>query len=199
MKKKYALSIVVTSTLGIIFILINTLFFEEKTNQFLSALALFKYFTIQSNLIVTIYFYLYVFTSLKEKNIFNKMLGGVVIYISITFLVFLLFLEPIYSPEGFALAGSILNHYISPLLVMIFVYKFRDDYSFEMANIKIWIIYPLVYFAFLVINGVITNNYLYPFFQVSEVGVIGIIVSAVGIVVLFLIMSFTIVKIVSKK
>jgi hypothetical protein len=199
MKNRYALLIVVSSVLGITFVLTNTIFIEEGSNRLLNGIALFKFFTLQSNLIVMTYFSLYVFSKLKSNRVFNKLFGGVVIYISITFLVFLIFLEPLYSPKGFALAGSLLNHYITPLFVLDFLYEFRDDYSFNLINIKVWIIYPIIYLVFLFTYGLITNDFIYPFFQVSEVGVIGIIASVIGMVILFIVMSFSLVKIVSKK
>ncbi len=199
MKNKYAILIVATSTLGIISILINSIIIGEESNQLLNVLVIFKYFTVQSNLVVLIYFSLLLFTNLKNNKGFNKLFGGVVIYITITFLVFLLFLEPIYSPKGFALSGSILNHYITPLLVLGFLYKFKEDYTFNFSNTKIWIIYPIIYLMYLFIHGVKTHDYIYPFFEVSEVGVVRIMASVLGMIMLFVLMSFSLVKIVSKK
>lgn len=199
MKNRYALFIACSSFLGITLIWTNTIFIAEGSNRFLNGLALFKFFTVQSNLIVMIYFLLYLFSSLKSKKFFNELFGGVVIYISTTFLVFLIFLEPLYNPEGFALAGSILNHYVTPILVLGFLYKFKNDYTFKFTSTKLWIIYPVIYLVFLFTYGLLTKNYIYPFFQISEVGFLGIITSLLGMVILFMFMSFSLVKIVSKK
>ena len=199
MKNKYALTIVFAASLGILFVITNTVFFNEEENPIISGLGLFKYFTLQSNLIVAIYFSMYLRGNYKENLLFNRLLGGVVVYISITFIVFLTLLEPIYSPKGFALVGSIFNHYVTPILVMGFLYKFRNDYSFKYSDTKVWISYPLIYLAFLLVNGLITNDYLYPFFNVNKIGVIGSILSVVVITIMFVLMSFSLVKIVSKK
>ena len=199
MRNKFALTIVLASTLGIIFTLTNTVFLVEDTNRIVNGLELFKYFTLQSNLIVALYFLLYLISNFKENKVFKKMFGGVVIYISVTFIVFLIFLEPIYSPKGFALAGSILNHYVTPIFVLGFLYHFKSDYSFEIKEAKLWVVYPIIYLGFLLTYGLLTNDYLYPFFHVTEVGVIGVIIALIGITLLFFIMSFSLVKIVSKK
>jgi len=127
------------------------------------------------------------------------MIGGIVIYISITFLIFLIFLEPRYSSKGFALAGSILNHHVTPFSSIYFLYKFRSDYTFNYSFIKAWIMYSIIYLFFLLIYGLITDDYIYPFFQVSLVGVFGMFFSIVGLVMMFIAMLFSWVKIVSKK
>jgi hypothetical protein len=199
MKNRFALLIVVSSALGLSFVLINTMFIEEVSNRLLNGLALFKFFTIQSNLIVMMYFIMYLTSNFKNNETFKKVFGGVVIYITITFIVFLIFLEPIYNPKGFALVGSLFNHYITPLLVLGFLFKFKDDYTFSFSDTKTWIVYPIIYLLFLFSYGLITNNFIYPFFQVNEVGIIGIIASILVLVILFVLMSFSLVKIVSKK
>ncbi len=198
MRKRHAKLIVFTSSLGILFIIINTLIVLENSNPVIGVLELFKYFTVQSNLIVLIYFSLYIFSDLKELTVFNKMFGGVVIYITMTFLVFFVLLQPIYSPKGLALIGSIFNHYITSLLVIGFLWKFREDYKFSIKHIKKWIVYPLIYLIFLFAIGLITGDFIYPFLQVGEVGITLVLALVVGIVILFLIMSFCLVKIVSK-
>lgn len=199
MKNKYAFVIIIVSILGLMFSFINTVFFVDEANPFLRGIELFKYFTIQSNLIVALYFSLFLLSKYKDSETFTKMIGGVVIYITITFLVFASLLEPTYSPKGFALIGSIFNHYLTPLLVIGFMYLFRKDYKFQREDLLLWIIYPILYTIFLVIIGQVTNDYIYPFFQVNNIGVIGLILSMIGMIILYLIMSFTLVKIVSKK
>ncbi len=199
MRKRLAILIVFTSTLGITFQIFNTVFLIEETTGIIKGLDLFKYFTLQSNLIVAIYFAIYLIGNYKNKKFFNKMIGGVTTYISITFVVFFIILEPIFSPEGLSLAGSILNHYVTPILVLGFLYEFRIDYTLKNKDIKIWIIYPIIYLCFLIVHGLFTKDYLYPFFYVNEVGVAGLIISMFSLVILFFILSFSIVKIVSKK
>ena len=199
MKQKFAFIIVIISALGIDFTLIQYMFFETGSFRILEALEMFKYFTLQSNLIVTIYFLMFLVSKYRDKKMFSNLFGGVVVYISITSFVFILFIERLVSPTGFGFFGSVLNHYITPVLVMTFLYKYKDDYNFSFSNIRIWIIYPVSYLLILVIIGAFTNNYLYPFFQVEDVGVLGLLISLFGIIILFTILSFSLVKIVSKK
>jgi hypothetical protein len=199
LKRGWALAIVTVGTIGILAHIIQDAFIEFPDAP-LRSVSIFKYFTIQSNLIAIIYFWLYFSLQLHYKNrIFQRLIGMVVVCITITFLVFLFFLEPTYDPVGLDLLGSILLHYINPVLVVGFVLYYRKDYDVQYDDIILWLSYPLLYILFLVILGVITNDYLYPFFQVSEVGVIGFLAAFGGIVVLYLLLSSIFVKIVSRK
>lgn len=199
MKEKLVILIIFGSALGIDSILIQYIFFEESSTPILHALEMFKYFTLQTNMIVFIYFVLIYLGTFKKNILFNKLLGGVVVYIAITFLVFSIFLEPNVNSQGFGFLGSLLNHYITPILVIGFISRYKDEYLFKFEDIKIWVIYPLIYLVILVVLGLTTGDYLYPFFQVEEVGILGLVLSIVSILVLFLILSFVLVKIVSKK
>jgi len=41
----------------------------------------------------------------------------------------------------------------------------------------LWITYPLMYLLFADIHGFVTDDFLYPFFQVSEIGILGLFLS----------------------
>jgi hypothetical protein len=62
-----------------------------------------------------------------------------------------------------------------------------------------WITYPLIYIVFVVIYGFITDDFLYPFFQVSEIGILGLAISILLLIGLFNGLCFLLVKIVSKE
>ena len=198
MKKKAQIFISILAFLGISFTLTEVMFLSNPSHPLLEGMDMFRYFTIQSNFIVGGYFLLAALHPIKNNPSFQKILGGVMIYITITFFVYMILLEPIYSPQGLQLVGSILCHYITPILVIAYTMFYKNDYHFVNKDIKLWIIYPLVYLLFLLLHGLITNDYIYPFFQVSNVGVIGLIIVVLFMVVFFLIMSFLLVKILSK-
>lgn len=196
LKKSLIKLIVVISFFGIFFDMAEPI---VRSGDIIESLKYFRYFTLQSNFIVFLYF-LILMVSKKTRSIkFQNYFGAVLIYITITMSVFIIFLEPVYNPEGFRIFGSIFAHYITPSLVIIYFFKERNTYNFKMKDIITWIIYPILYVIYIVIHGSSTGDYLYPFFQVETVGILGLIISITAITVLFLIMSFLLVKIVSKR
>ncbi|MCK5731933.1 MAG: Pr6Pr family membrane protein, partial [Tenericutes bacterium] len=162
MKNKLSIIICICSITGVILQFISSTL-DNSTFPMTSAISIFRYFTIQTNVIVGLYFLIYLFAKKSKKLQLQKHFGGVVIYITMTFLGYVIFLEKLWNPVGLALVGNILNHYIVPLSTIAFLVIFRKDFSFKFIDTKKWIVYPIVYLIFLVINGMITSDYLYPF------------------------------------
>ena len=198
MKKYLAASIVVVITIGLLINIVVESMTVDPVNV-LKGFGLFRYYTLQSNLIVGIYFASYLVGKWNKVELFSRFIGGVVIYVTVTFIVFALFIQPTYHPTGWNAVANILLHYLSPVLTILFISLYRKEYFFKRNDVVNWIIYPVLYLVFLVIYGSITNDYLYPFFQVENVGVIGLVIAIVLLVIFFIFLSFIFMKIVSNK
>lgn len=169
MKRKFALIIAVLGTLGILFTLIYHMF-DNPSTPLASGLEIFRYFTILSNLIVAIYFWLLFSLNLDKNSLFKKLLGGVAVYITITGVVFALFLQADFQQFGLDKVGSIISHYIIPILTVGFLLFFREDYNFSFKDIIKWSIFPIGYIIFLLIRGSVTSDYIYPFLELDSLG-----------------------------
>lgn len=197
MKVRLKVIISILAYVGIVITVLNNSFSEGfKIGE---GLNMFRYFTIQSNLIVGSYFSMSLINSVKDNKLFKKMLGGVTVYITITCLVFVVFLEARYEHTGIGHLSNLIVHYIVPVLTIVFLTIYRRDYSFEAKDIGKWVVYPLSYIVFVQIFGRVTGDYIYPFFEVDNIGVIGLIKSVVLLVLFFMFLSFLTMKIVSKK
>ena len=199
MKRRWMLLIIIIGSVGIISDFIYDEFYRNPDVLF-SSLRLFKYFTIQSNLIVIAYFLgLYVFKLDQKSDTYKHYIASVVICIFITFSMFAIFLESIHDPDGLGLLGSISLHYVVPILAISYLLYYRDEFEFKYSHIKKWPIYPFFYLTFAIIHGTITSDYLYPFLDINSIGIFGLLVTIVSLIGVFLLLSFLIVKIVSKK
>ncbi len=188
MKRKIALMIVILGSIGVLSTMIGSAL-DNPSTPLISALSTLRYFTIQSNLIVIIYFWLLFSLKLDKHKKFNDLLGGVTVYISITFMVFAIMLARTWSPDGISQLGNILNHYVVPLLTIGFLIWFRKLYNFQFRNIKYWIIYPILYVTFVLIHGAFTQDYLYPFFEIDVIGIDYFLLAFLSIVTLFFVLS----------
>lgn len=113
--------------------------------------------------------------------------------------IFIIFIQSVFHQTWFGFIGNLFVHYITPALVIGYFLYERRNCNFKMSDIKLWLIYPLSYMAFIIIFGSFTGDFLYPFFQVSTVGLIGISIAMVLLIILFLLLSFLVVKMVSKE
>lgn len=201
-KKYFALGIAISGTIGLLIVFLNTYFNpnpELSTSAFAQSVGLLKYFTMQSNILVVTYFWILFSLGLDKNESFNRLLGGVVVSITITFIVFAIMLQGTYQPVGWFKVSNLFNHYITPILAISFLLTFRNEYNFTLKDTRIWIIFPALYLVFMLIYGSITSDYLYPFFQIDEIGILMFLIAVVGLVLFFFILSILFMKIVSQK
>ena len=196
MKKRLMIAITISAFLGILLDTIEHVFVDPS---FALTIKLYLYFTIQTNIIVFVYFLLMLLDNKRDHGLYRSMFGGVLIYIFITMSVFIIFIQGVFHPTGVAFFGNLFVHYITPTLVIVYFFYERKNYTFELSNIKQWMIYPLSYIAFIIVYGSFTGDFLYPFFQVGTVGLIGISISIALLIAFFILLSFLVVKMVSKE
>lgn len=190
MKRKIALLIATLGSIGVLSTMIGSAL-DNPLTPFGSALGTLRYFTIQSNIIVIVYFWLLFLLKFDKHKKFNDSFGGVTVYISITFIVFAIMLARTWNPSGISQVGNILNHYVVPLLTLGYLIWFRKSYNFRLSNIKSWIIYPILYVIFVLIHGAFTQDYLYPFFEIDTIKIGYFLLAFLGIVTLFFILSIS--------
>ncbi len=198
MKRTISACIALIALIGVI---ATTIGFAQDsgTTSFATAVYPLKYFTIQSNILVAIYFILSLFPKFEKSVKFRSWFGAVVVYISITFLVFVTMLQAIWHPTGFGLVGSILNHYLTPLSTIAVFVIYRRDYSFSKQNVKSWLIYPIIYMVFLLVHGFVTGDFIYPFFDINTIGIFDFLLIYLLIMTLFFILSFGSIYLTKKK
>ncbi len=138
----------------------------------------FKAFTMQTNLIVTIWFTLAIIWHNKPESldkIMGPLKGAFTMYITITFVVFAILLSPFYQPTGFAAFSNLVLHYITPIAFIIDWVLTETKVRYKWNYLLYWIIYPLCYIIFAVIHGTITSNYLYYFLDINALGILGFV------------------------
>lgn len=138
------------------------------------------YFTVQSNLLLGLYFIL---TSVFPRLRNNKITHSIALYMIIVGVIFILvldegFLDKIYFNLGnkkisdivhyFSMINSIITHYLMPFIAFL-DYIVLNDMRDEKLNFS-FLIYPSIYFLVSTIFGSITGNYVYPFFNPNFIG-----------------------------
>ena len=148
-------------------------------------------FTIQSNIFIWLWCLLALLweNSPRYKLLIGYVKASLTQYITITFLVFSVFMEARWNPEGIGWWTSLFNHYLLPWAFI------SDFFIAERTHLKwIWPIkslsYPLLYLLIVYFYGQLTGYYPYSFFNPSEQGtglIIGLIIS---LAVLFSLVGF---------
>ncbi|MHA2048933.1 MAG: Pr6Pr family membrane protein [Promethearchaeota archaeon] len=139
----------------------------------------FKSFTMQTNLMVTIWLTLAIIWHNKPdtlEKIMGPLKGAFTLYISITFLFFAVLLSWMYQPTGFAAFTNLILHYITPIAFIIDWVLTENEKRYKWKYLLYWIIYPIGYLVFAFIHGTFTGNYLYYFLDASVFGILILVV-----------------------
>lgn len=165
---------------------------NETTVRFLS------FYTILTNSLVAIYFTATLFRQKKENLSYlykPGILTAVTVYITIVGLVYQILLRHIWAPTGMQMIVDEFLHTLIPLFVIIFWYLYEDKSQVSYKQIPRWLIYPLLYLAFILIRGYFSGFYPYPFIDVGKLGLPKVLINGAGLMVFFLGISALFIKI----
>lgn len=146
----------------------------------------FSFFTILTNTLVAVYFTLQLFSKKEPKS---GSLTAVTLYITIVGLVYQIVLRPIWNPEGMQMIVDELLHSIVPVCVLIYWMLFANKRAIKWNQIPKWLIYPLIYFVFILVRGNFSNFYPYPFVNVDELGMSTVLVNSVILMIVFIVIA----------
>ncbi|MFW9972226.1 MAG: Pr6Pr family membrane protein [Candidatus Odinarchaeota archaeon] len=133
----------------------------------------FRYYTMQTNLMVSIWFTLAIIRYNKKdslEKIMGPLKGAFTLYITTTFVFFAILLQIFYQPTGWSAFSNIILHYITPIAFIgdwIFTEK---TMRYKWKYLLYWMVYPLAYLIFALIHGIFTGDYLYPFLNINALG-----------------------------
>lgn len=141
----------------------------------------YKYFTNQSNLLVLIVFVLIYFNYDKLKQ-FKIISFITLISMSITGVVFHLLLpDSVGSSDGIISSlfdlnnwHNLLTHTINPIYYVLFYFIFIID-DLKIKDFWLGMIHPIIYFTIILVLSPLTKFYPYPFLDVSQNGLVGVL------------------------
>ncbi len=167
------------------FVLISLPITNMSLNYFIS----YKYYTMQTNLMVSIWWILAIVWYDKPdklKKISGILKGALTLYITVTFLIFALLLSWMYQPTGYAAFTNLVLHFITPIAFIIDWILTEKEIEYQWKHLAYYVSYPIGYLIFAVIHGTFTGDYLYYFFDINALGIIGFIGFVSFLVVFFL-------------
>lgn len=183
-----------------VLMMLNTKVAEVET-----LIRFFSYFTVLSNTLVAAYFTAIFLKNPSKPPAFYQYPGfltAVTLYITVVGLVYQIILRPLWSPTGLQFIVDETLHSVDPIITIVFWILFEDKKEVRWKQISGWIIYPLVYFIYIIIRGSFSHFYPYPFINVDELGMGHVLMNAVFLLILFVILGAVFIgigKLISKK
>ena len=149
----------------------------------------FSYFTILTNLLVAICgTALLTNRNSKIKSFFSRQntLTAVAVYITVVGLVYNSILRFLWNPQGLQWIVDELLHSVIPLLFIVFWLLIVPKGKFQWKNVLAWLLYPLIYLVFVLLRGLPSSFYPYPFIDVDKIGYYKTFINSSGMLLAFL-------------
>jgi hypothetical protein len=142
------------------------------------------YFTVLTNVLVAIVTTAGV-TRRRGFFVSRGVLAATAVYIFVVGLIYSLLLRSLWAPTGLHQLSDALLHDIVPLVYVIWWLCCAPKGGLRWGQTIRWLGYPLAYFAFSVLLGAFTGRYLYPFADISALGLATVLRNGVFLLALF--------------
>ncbi len=155
-----------------------------------AVVAYFSFFTILTNLLVALGLTCSLAAPDSRWGRFFSSTGvaaDTALYIAVVGVVYSLLLRQLWDPEGFQKIADIILHDVVPVLYVFYWILFVPKGGLRWKDSVSWSIYPLAYFAWVLIRGAVSGRYPYPFIDVGTLGYTRVLLNAV-----LLLASFTV-------
>ena len=111
--------------------------------------------------------------------------SGIAVSMALVGLAYSLLLRHLWHPEGWQFLADELMHDVMPLLFLGWWWCCVPKGTLRLGHIALWLIYPLVYFAYALLRGHMLAAYPYPFINVDKLGYPQVFINAGGLLVGF--------------
>lgn len=156
----------------------------------------FSYFTEYSNILVMLWF--------LNKSILNERIkflnkesvrGALTLYIIVAGIVFFLVLNKAWNQEGIAKLQSYILHGFAPITFILDWIIFDEKGNYKYKDIKLWIVFPIVYLFVALFIGKMIGVYPYPFLDLNKISILEFLNYLVYLVIAFIGLALIIVTI----
>lgn len=142
----------------------------------------FSYFTVLSNILLTIVFLSIGLGKANAKSTLVKTLyGPAVLYMSITGVVYWTILHGGKQLTTDVEWITLILHGLMPIAVVIAWLFFRPVVQYSWKQVLIWLLFPLLFVVYTLLRGSFAHWYPYPFLNPTLVGYQGVLLWTIGI------------------
>ncbi|MGE8150758.1 Pr6Pr family membrane protein [Pseudomonas vancouverensis] len=159
-------------------------------------MSFFSYFTVLSNtLVATVLTCAWTSRDSAARRWFLQpwVSSGVAVSIAVVGLAYSILLRHLWHPEGWQWIADELLHDVMPLLYLGYWGSCVAKGSLRVRHIGLWLIYPLVYFAYVLLRGHLLAVYPYPFADVGKLGYPQVFINAGGLLTGFVLIALVLI------
>ncbi|MCX4218446.1 MULTISPECIES: Pr6Pr family membrane protein [unclassified Pseudomonas] len=156
----------------------------------------FSYFTVITNTLVAVVLTCAVThreSAARQWFVQPRVSSGIAVSIAVVGLAYSILLRHLWHPQGWQFIADELLHDVMPLLFLAYWWLCVPKGTLRLKHLPLWLIYPLVYFAYALLRGHLLGAYAYPFIDVALLGYPQVFVNAGGILLGFVLMALLVI------
>ena len=151
----------------------------------------FSYYTILTNTLCAVYYTIWVFGKPAGAASFirrSSSATAILVYIMVVGLVYQIILRHTWDPQGLQKLIDELLHTLNPLFFLVYWWVFvRKASRLRWTMLGSWLIYPFLYLVFILLRGMASGFYPYPFVDAGTIGYTKVFMNSL---ILLLVFSF---------
>ena len=156
----------------------------------------FSYFTIITNTLAAIVLTYAADTRPSSGRAFFLqpwVASGIAVSIIVVGAAYSLLLRQLWQPEGLQWLANEVLHDVMPVLYALYWWFYVPKGVLRWSHVGLWMLYPLVYFAYILLRGHLLGVYPYPFVDVEKLGYAQTFFNASGILAGFVAVALIVV------
>jgi len=159
--------------------------FLAEGSPFVEAVIRFaSYFTVTTNTLVAVLLTLSLIRS-PERAPRPPIMAAATVYIIVVGVIYYLLLSKSWNPQGLQLVANVGLHYVMPAVMIVYWLTFVPKGEARWSHAVRWLVYPLAFFGYTLIEGLRVNWYPYSFFDVTALGYVKVAINGFGLLVFF--------------
>ena len=158
----------------------------------------FSYFTIITNTLAAIVLTYAADTRPSSGRAFFLqpwVASGIAVSIIVVGAAYSLLLRQLWQPEGLQWLANEVLHDVMPVLYALYWWFYVPKGVLRWSHVGLWMLYPLVYFAYILLRGHLLGVYPYPFVDVEKLGYAQTFFNASGILAGFVAVALLVVAV----
>lgn len=159
-------------------------------------LSYFSFFTVLTNtMVATVLTYAVISRSSKGRSFFLQawVSSGITVSIIVVGVAYSLLLRQLWQPHGVAWLANELLHDVMPVLFTLYWWYCVPKGLLGVSHIGVWALYPVLYFAYILLRGHLLGVYPYPFIDVGKLGYAQVFLNAGEILAGFFVVALMLV------
>lgn len=121
--------------------------------------------------------------------------GGIAASIALVGIAYNVLLRHLWQPQGWQWIADELLHDVMPVLFVLYWLLYVPKGLLRLKHVALWMLYPVIYFCYVLVRGDVIGDYLYPFIDVGTIGYAKALVNALGVLAGFVSIALLIVGI----